>query len=113
MQTKCRYAIRVYLVGEEALSRESLGAMLSMDSALLVVGAGADLGHALPEIGTRKVDVVLLDMQMSSINVIEATQLLKEKHPRVPLVILTSNRSEPSPALQPSARRGDTTPESQ
>ncbi len=91
MQIQGGSAIRVYLVGEETLSREGLGAMLNMDSALLVVGEAADVEHALLEIGTREVDVILLDMQMSSIDVIEATQLFKEKHPGVPVVILTSN----------------------
>ena len=91
MQIQIESAIRVYLVGEETLSRESLGAMLNMDSALLVVGEAADVEHALLEIGTREVDVVLLDIQMSSIDVIKATQLFKEKHPGVPVVILTTN----------------------
>ena len=91
MQIQSGSAIRVYLVGEETLSRESLGAMLNMDSALLVVGEAAEIEDALLEIGTRKVDVVLLDMQVSSIAMIKATQLLKEQHPCVPVVILTPN----------------------
>ena len=90
MQLQRGSAIRVYLVGEETLSRESLGAMLNMDSALLVVGEADDVEHALLEIGTRKVDVVLLDMQLSSVDAIEAIRLLKEKHSGVPVVILTS-----------------------
>lgn len=90
MQTQSGSAIRIYLVGEETLSRESLGAMLNMNLALLVVGESADVEHALLEIETLKVDVALLGMQMSSIDVIKSTQLLKEKHPGVPVVILTS-----------------------
>lgn len=91
MQIQCGSAIRVYLVGEETLSRESLGAMLNMDSALLVVGEAADVEHALLDIGTREVDVVLVDLQISRTDVIKAIQLLKEKHPGVPVVLLTSN----------------------
>ena len=91
MQIQCESAIRVYLVGEETLSRESLGVMLNMDSVLLVVGGAADVEHALLDIGTHKVDVVLLDMQMSRIEMIKATQLLKQKYPGVPVVILASN----------------------
>ena len=91
MQIQRGSAIRVFLVGEETLSRESLGAMLGMDPALLVVGETDEVEHAIPVIGTRKVDVVLLDMQMSSIDVIKAIQLVKEGHPGVPVVLLTTN----------------------
>ena len=49
------------------------------------MGETDEVQHALPVIGIRKVDVVLLDMQMSSFDVINAIQLVKEKHPGVPV----------------------------
>lgn len=55
----CR--LRVYLVAEVRLYRETLGAALDSSPGLLVVGAGAADEPTVKDIETRRVDVALVD----------------------------------------------------
>lgn len=86
--------IRVYLVEDQTLLRETLGTMLMTDPELEVVGSSADAEHALLELETLAVDAVLMDILLPGMGGIEATRLLKEQHADLAVVVLTSYQGE-------------------
>ncbi len=86
--------IRVYLVEDQALIRESLCAMLELEPGIEVVGEAAEGDRALQELETIDVDVVLMDIGLPGRDGIEITHLLKQKRPNLAVVMLTSYQDE-------------------
>ncbi len=85
--TRC---IRVYLVEDEALLRETLVATLELEDDIEVVGQAADAEQALRALETTDVDVVLMDVRLPGANGIEATRILKEKRKDLVVIMLTA-----------------------
>ena len=86
--------IKVYLVEDETLLRESLRAMLELEPNFLVAGVSADAEGAIRDLESLDVDVVLMDIRLPGINGIEAMRTLKEKRPELIFVVLTSYADE-------------------
>ena len=82
--------IRVAVVDDQELVRESLKILLSAQSDLEVVGIGKDGYDALRLVETLKPDVLLLDIRMPIMDGVEATSTLKQKSPRTAIIILTT-----------------------
>ena len=94
MQHRQGSKIRVYLVEDQALLRESLRTMLGLEPDIQMVGEADRAEHALQELETRDVDVVLMDIRLPGMNGIEATRQLKEKHEKLAVVMLTAYEDE-------------------
>ncbi len=86
--------IRVYLVEDQALIRESLRAMLELEPGIEVVGEAAEGDWALQELETIDLDVVLMDIGLPGRDGIEITHLLRQKRPKLTVVMLTSYQDE-------------------
>jgi len=86
--------VRVYLVEDFPLLRESLTAMLELEPEIEVVGEAAEAELALQTLQTVPADVVLMDVRLPGMNGIEATRVLKQNHPDMPVVVLTSYDDE-------------------
>ncbi len=86
--------IRVYLVEDQALLRESLRAMLELEAEIEVVGETGDAEQALRELETLGVDLVLMDIRLPSMDGIEATRLLMQRDGAPKVMILTSYHDE-------------------
>ena len=86
--------VRVYLVEDFPLLRESLTAMLELEPGIEVVGEAAEAELALQTLQTVTADVVLMDVRLPGMNGIEATRVLKQNHPDMPVVVLTSYDDE-------------------
>ena len=82
--------VRVYLVEDYAILRESLCARLEVEPGVEVVGEAGDAEHALTELKSLQVDVVLMDIELPGMSGIEATRRLKETGQEVSVVMLTS-----------------------
>ena len=82
--------IRVVVVDDQDLVRDSLRILLSAQEDLEVVGLGKDGYDALKLVESLKPDVVLLDIRMPIMDGVEATAMLKKKSPDTAIIILTT-----------------------
>jgi DNA-binding NarL/FixJ family response regulator len=82
--------IRIALVDDQALFREGLRTILSLQSDFEVVGEAGDGQEALSLISKTRPDVVLMDLKMPRLDGVEATRHIKADHPQVNILILTT-----------------------
>ena len=81
---------RVFLIEDQALVRECLATLLELEPTMRIVGTAAQADEALLELETLEADVVLMDVRLPGISGIEATRVLTEKLPGLPVIVLTS-----------------------
>ncbi|MDQ1632130.1 MAG: hypothetical protein QOC80_2102, partial [Frankiaceae bacterium] len=82
--------IRVLLVDDHQLLRDSLRTLLDGEADIEVVATASDGTEALPAATQFSPDVVLMDLSMPKMGGVEATRLLVEQQPGVQVVVLTS-----------------------
>lgn len=103
--------IRVFLVDDHGVVRRGMRAYLEMLDDIDVVGEAADGETALKEIATLAAqggspEVVMMDLLMPGMDGITATTRLKERHPDVQVVALTSFAAQEK--VQAAIRAGAT-----
>lgn len=91
-RTEDRYG--VYLVEDQTVLRDALGASLEIEPGFQLIGQAPDAERALEDITILEADVVLMDIGLPGINGIEATRRLKENHSYLSIVILTAHGDE-------------------
>ena len=82
--------IRLLLVDDQALLRESLGLLLSVQPDLCVVGEAANGEEALRQAAALRPDVVLMDLRMPVLNGVAATRRLRASQPETRVIVLTT-----------------------
>jgi DNA-binding NarL/FixJ family response regulator len=82
--------IRIMLVDDQALFRESLALLLNTQPDLHVVGEAANGVAALQLVAQVRPHVVLMDLRMPILDGIAATQQLRAEHPDVQVIALTT-----------------------
>jgi DNA-binding NarL/FixJ family response regulator len=82
--------IRVLLVDDHQLLRDSLRSLLDAQPDIDVVGTAEDGFEALETAATVRPDVVLMDLSMPRMGGVEATRKLLEQLPGTQVVVLTS-----------------------
>lgn len=82
--------IRVLIADDQALFREGLRTLLSTRPEVDVVGEAANGLEALAMTAKLQPAVVLMDLQMPGMNGIQATIRLRERHPDIPVLVLTT-----------------------
>jgi DNA-binding NarL/FixJ family response regulator len=82
--------IRILIVDDQALFRESLHAYLALQNNYVVVGEAHNGEEALHMAGTLDPDVVLMDVRMPLMDGVEATRLLHDAHPNCKVIMLTT-----------------------
>jgi DNA-binding NarL/FixJ family response regulator len=82
--------IRLLLVDDHALLRAGLAALLDGAEGITVVGQAADGVQALAAAAELAPDVVLMDLSMPVMDGVAATRELRERHPGIAVVVLTS-----------------------
>ena len=90
MQAEVTPSMRVYLVEDEALVRESLHTVLELETDIEVVGEAGDAERAIQELETLDVDIVLMDVRLPGMDGVEATRKLKQRRPGLVVVMLSS-----------------------
>lgn len=82
--------IRVLIVDDQELFRESLKVVLSVSPGVEVIGAVSGVQEALKSAANRRPDVVLMDIRMPGMDGVEGTRLIKERWPDMKVVVLTT-----------------------
>jgi DNA-binding NarL/FixJ family response regulator len=82
--------IRVMVVDDQELIRQSLKIILSVNADMEVVGIAGDGNETLKIIEECRPDVVLMDIRMPVMDGVECTARIKEKHPEIKVIALTT-----------------------
>ena len=82
--------IRVLICDDQWIVCEGLEAILSADPEIEVVGVAHDGVDALEQIPAVRPDVVLMDLKMPGMDGIQATRLIRERHPQIKVLVLTT-----------------------
>jgi len=78
------------IADDQGLFREGLRTLLSTRSDVEVVGEAANGEEAVALVARLQPDVVLMDLQMPVMDGIQATARIRERHPTVPVLALTT-----------------------
>lgn len=82
--------IRVYLVDDHDVIRAGLRQILELDPEITVVGETSRALDAIRLVDAERPDVIFMDIRMPGMNGIEATRILRDKHPNMKVVLLTN-----------------------
>jgi DNA-binding NarL/FixJ family response regulator len=83
-------SIRILIVDDQALFREGLRTLLSVQAGLEVVGEAGNGEEALRQADALKPDVILMDLQMPVMDGAVATRRLKARQPEAKVIVLTT-----------------------
>lgn len=87
--------LRILLVEDDELFRLGLRMRLKQETGIEIVAEAED-GETAVELANRyPLDLVLLDVGLPGIGGIEACRLLKQQHPELPILALTSRSEKP------------------
>ena len=86
--------ISVMIVDDHSIFLQGLRRVLEAEPDLVVVGAAADGEEALDVAGRLVPDVVLLDINLPSMNGMQVTRRLKQDLPNVAVIMLTAYHDE-------------------
>ena len=86
--------IRVLLVDDHRMVRSGLAAFLSAFDDLELVGEAEDGRQAMLLCAERSPDVVLMDLVMPRMDGAAATRAIRERHPQIQVIALTSFEEE-------------------
>ena len=82
--------IKVLLVEDHTIVRQGLRMMLEQVTDISVVGEAANGVEALEKVSSLDVDVVVLDIAMPDINGMEVLKRIKQDHPAVHVMMLST-----------------------
>src|SRR5947209_17320604 len=82
-------SIRVMIVDDHVMLRETLRLLLETRAEVSVVGEAADGREAIDLAERLRPDVILMDGSMPGLNGIEATAVIRKRLPRTKILILS------------------------
>lgn len=82
--------INLIIAEDQVVLRESLKVVLTQDNEIEVVGCAGNGEEAFELSNQLKPDLVLMDIVMPVCDGIEALKLIKEKHPQIKVIMLTT-----------------------
>ncbi len=90
-----RSPLRILLVEDDELFRLGLSTRLQREPLLELVDEAADGERALELTNQKRFDIVLLDVGLPGIGGVETCRQMKQQHPDLPVLILTSHSQQP------------------
>ena len=84
---------RVLIVDDHAFIRRGVQSILQSFPEWELCGEASDGSEAIELVDKLHPDLILMDVTMPKLNGIEATQLIRNNHPRVKIVLLTLHES--------------------
>jgi DNA-binding NarL/FixJ family response regulator len=85
---------RILIVDDHALFRAGLGALLSVDASVEVVGEADNGRDAIRAVGQLNPHLVLMDLTMPAMNGMEAITEIKRRYPEVRILVATLHQTE-------------------
>jgi DNA-binding NarL/FixJ family response regulator len=82
--------IRVLIVDDQALFREGLHTLLSVQTDLQVVGEARNGEEAMRLAATHEPDIILMDLHMPILDGVAATRRLQSSQPSIKVIVLTT-----------------------
>ncbi|NDU74086.1 response regulator [Actinomadura sp. DSM 109109] len=97
---------RILVVDDQTVVREGLVLLLELLPGIEVAGACGDGERAVAMVADLRPDVVLMDLRMPRMDGVEATRRIRQAHPEVGVVVLTTFADDESifAALRAGAR---------
>lgn len=83
-------SVRIVIADDQRVVRAGLRALLELDPTIRVVGEADDGRQALDLVATTDPNVVLMDIRMPGLDGLQATQRIRDAHPEVQVIILTT-----------------------
>lgn len=83
-------SIRILLVDDQALFREGLRTVLSVNPDLVVVGEAANGEEAVRHARGSQPEVILMDLRMPKLGGVEATRRIRAAAPDIRVIVLTT-----------------------
>ncbi len=80
---------RVVIVEDDKILRESYETIVNSSDKFLVVGTYKNGEDAISDLGKKKPDIILMDIELPGLNGIEATHLIKDRSPQTEIVMVT------------------------
>lgn len=84
--------LRILLADDHAMFRSGLRRILEAELAGVAVGEAASIPELLASVARDRWDVLLLDISMAGRNALDALPGLRERHPGLPVVVLSMYR---------------------
>ena len=85
---------RILIADAHDVVRSGLRMLLKTSPEFSITGEAADGEEAVRLVGEQKPDVVFMDISMPKLDGIEATKIIKQKHPETRVIILTVHEDE-------------------
>ncbi len=82
--------IRVMVADDHAIVREGIGLILETAEGIEVVGEASNGQEAIERAEELKPDVILMDLRMPVMDGLPAIRILRESHPEIAIVVLTT-----------------------
>jgi DNA-binding NarL/FixJ family response regulator len=94
---------RVLIADDNVHTREGLRVLLATWPQIRVVAEAADGQEALQQVTDIRPDLVLMDLHMPRLDGVAATRMIKQRWPKVMVVVLTINAAEQPGAMAAGA----------
>ena len=82
--------IRLLLVDDQTLIRQGLASLLSLEEDFEIVGHAGHGAEAVSLVESLVPDLILMDIRMPVMDGVAATRTIREKHPNVKILVLTT-----------------------
>ena len=82
--------IKVMIVDDQELIRESLKIILSSKNDIKITSLASDGQDVLNKLEIDKPDVILMDIRMPIMDGVSCTRIIKEKYPEIKIIVLTT-----------------------
>ena len=90
--------MRVLIVDDHPVTRDGLKSAFGMSDEIDIVGEASSGEEALREVESANPDIVFMDVRMPGMNGIQATRLIRERHPETRVILFTIDESRASVA---------------
>lgn len=83
--------IRVLLVDEHELVRNSLSTAMAVMADFEIVGEAIDGSNAIQKAANLQPDVILMDLNMPVMDGLTATKIIRKQYPQIKVIVLTAS----------------------